>query len=488
MLKRYFISNIVLMVLLNLLVKPFWIFAIDRKVQVVVGDEEYGLYGALLSLTIVFNILLDLGLTNFNNKSIAEDIERTRVYLPNMLVAKSLLGVLFMVVILVFAWLLNYNQHSLYLLSLIGLGQLLASWLLYLRSNISAHHDFKIDSLLSIADKLFMIVFCSILLFVPKYRSQFQIAWFIYAQLLSYGLSIVIAFSIVFFRYAGLKFTEVKWQLLKKLMRESLPFALLILLMGIYMRFDSVLLERLLPIDGKEQNGIYLKAFRLLDALNIFGVLFAGMLLPMFSRMLANRNNIAGLVQTTANILLPISFVIAANALFFHQEIMDLLYDHNTQQASSLYRFVMLSFPAFCILYIYSTLLTANGNLRLLIGVALVSCLLSISGNLIFIPLYKSVTVALVALIVHWVAAGCFIFFSIRYTVLRFQWEWVAQFVLFFSLFILLNYIFRFVGLTLLWSLILNILIFIPSVFILRLWRWHDLTKYFQEIVVKSKQ
>lgn len=61
------------MLLLNLLVKPLWIFVIDRNVQLTVGHEDYGLYGALVSISIIFNILLDLGITNYNNKTLAAE-------------------------------------------------------------------------------------------------------------------------------------------------------------------------------------------------------------------------------------------------------------------------------------------------------------------------------------------------------------------------------------------------------------------------------
>ena len=45
------------------------------------------------------------------------------------------------------------------------------------------------------------------------------------------------------------------------------------------------MLERMLP-DGALQAGIYAQGFRFFESLNMFGFLVAGLLLPMFSRML----------------------------------------------------------------------------------------------------------------------------------------------------------------------------------------------------------
>jgi len=161
------------MLLLNILVKPVWIFLIDRNVQLTTGNEEYGLYAALLNLSIIFNILLDLGITSFNNKSIAEDREQIKAYLPNMLAAKSILSLLYLGVIMLVAIVFQYEGRALHLLFCLGLIQLLNSLLLYLRSNVSGYHHFKTDAILSVLDKILMIAICSYLLLQKLNRTNY---------------------------------------------------------------------------------------------------------------------------------------------------------------------------------------------------------------------------------------------------------------------------------------------------------------------------
>ena len=55
--QRKFLTNLGLMLFLNLLIKPVWIFAIDRNVQNVVGAMDYGFYFDLLNFSFLFNIL-----------------------------------------------------------------------------------------------------------------------------------------------------------------------------------------------------------------------------------------------------------------------------------------------------------------------------------------------------------------------------------------------------------------------------------------------
>ena len=70
--QRKFITNLALLLFLNFLIKPFWLFGIDRTVQNSVLAEDYGIYFTLFNFSMLFNILLDVGITNFNNKNIAQ--------------------------------------------------------------------------------------------------------------------------------------------------------------------------------------------------------------------------------------------------------------------------------------------------------------------------------------------------------------------------------------------------------------------------------
>jgi len=80
-----FYSSLGLLIILNVIVKPVWIFGIDRQVQNVVGTEVYGIYFSLFNLSVVFSFLLDWGLTTFFNRQLASQkenlIDRTGSFL-----------------------------------------------------------------------------------------------------------------------------------------------------------------------------------------------------------------------------------------------------------------------------------------------------------------------------------------------------------------------------------------------------------------------
>src|SRR5882724_4129125 len=70
-----FYSSLGLLIILNMVIKPLWIFGIDRQVQNATGTAAYGNYFSLFNLSIVFSFLLDCGLTTFFNRQLASQKE-----------------------------------------------------------------------------------------------------------------------------------------------------------------------------------------------------------------------------------------------------------------------------------------------------------------------------------------------------------------------------------------------------------------------------
>ena len=123
---REFFINIVFLVSINLLIKPFFIFGIDRTVQNTVGAEIYGIYFALLNFTYLMQIFNDFGINSFNSRNIARHNHLLDKYFPNILIAKGLLGIVYLVVTFSIAWFFGYGVYF-HLLVAIAINQLLVS-------------------------------------------------------------------------------------------------------------------------------------------------------------------------------------------------------------------------------------------------------------------------------------------------------------------------------------------------------------------------
>ncbi len=389
---REFFLNIIFLLSINLLIKPFYIFGIDRTVQNTVGTDAYGMYFTLFNFTFLFYIINDFGIQNFNSRNIAQHNHLLDKYVPSILMLKLLLGGVYLFSVFFFGYLSGYDEHYYHLLFLIAINQILVALIFYLRSNIAALGKYRIDSLISTMDKLLMILICSVLLWGNISSEPFQIEWFVYAQIVALSLTALVAFGVVFKQLKRFKF-RFDLAFLLVILRDSYPYALALFLMTIYNRIDVVMVERFLP-DGLVEAGIYASAYRLLDACNMLGFLFAGLLLPMFAKMIKNKAPIYPLLRFSFLLIWAIAISVAIACYFFQGEIVILLYDEATLYWGAVLAYLMLSFIAVSAIYILGSLLTAKGLLMVMNQLFFLGIVINITLNYWLIPDYKALGAA----------------------------------------------------------------------------------------------
>ena len=389
MLKKLF-SGLFWVLLLNLLVKPFWIFGIEVGVQNAVGVETYGFYFSIFNLAYIFNILLDLGITNFNTRNIARHPQLIGKHLSGILGIKVLLLGLYLVVTFTAGLLLGYGSLEFRMLAWLTVAQFLNSLILYLRSNFEGLLLFGWDSVLSVMDRILMIIICGLLLWGPKFsilNSQFSIFTFVYAQVAAYSLTAIIAL-VVIGRKASLRRLRWNRRFFLVILKKSAPFALLVLLMASYNRLDPILLRAL---HSDTEAGIYAGAFRILDALTMVAYLVSIPLLPIFSRLTRSSAHSpqSTLPDALRIVLLPMLIFSAGAALlcaFFARPLMMLLYPTAGELYVPAFRVIIFGIIPISLTYIFGTLLTAGGHLRQLNIFAACSLVFNIIANLLLIP------------------------------------------------------------------------------------------------------
>ncbi|MAQ70282.1 MAG: hypothetical protein CMD23_04225 [Flavobacteriales bacterium] len=395
--KRKFIWNLLLVVVLNLLIKPFYILGIDAEVINRVGPSVYGNYFALINFSFLLNIILDLGITNYNVKNIAQHTQLLEKHFSGIITLRLCLVVLYLAVTFVTAWFVGYDSMQFKLLLILALNQALVAFILYIRSNFAGLHLFVQDSIISVLDRVLLIIICSVLLWGGISSKPFQIEWFVYAQSASYFITLLICAFLMFKKTHNFSF---KWNPAFSIviLKRSFPYAMLILLMTVYYRIDSVMLERMLN-DNSIQAGIYAQAYRFFEASNMIAYLFAALLLPIFARMLKNNESVSELVDCAFKMLMGFGIILTVFCCFYSYEIIHFRYQNHILDSSRILEILMICFLFVSSTYIYGTLLTANGNLFYLNIIAGLGVFLNIFLNLILIPKYHAFGSAVASLI-----------------------------------------------------------------------------------------
>ena len=449
--KKKFLTNLALLILLNLLIKPFFIFGIDRTVQNTVGLEDYGFYFSIFNFAFLFYILLDAGLTNFNNRNIAFHAQLLNKHFSSMVVLKFMLAAVYMAVTFLVAWIIGYDAAQMKLLGWVGFNLFLLAFILYLRSNINGMLMFRTDSLISILDRLLMIAICSVLLWGNVTGGKFRIEWFVYAQTVSYGLTAIVAFAIVIKKA---KFRKFNWNMpfFVVILKKSLPFAVLALLMVIYNRLDAVLLERLISgAEGDRQAGIYANAFRLLDAFNQMAWLVSILLLPIFAKLIKEKGDISGMVRLPFGMMFTVALIVAIGSWFYRTEIMSWLYpagpgETRTEfltkldESSSVFGILMFCFLGTTTMYVFSTLLTANGSLKQLNLVAFAGIAINFTINILLIPRIQAVGAAYASLATQLLTAVVHTLLVWKYFRLKVNYRFIASLLVFSILMVLVSW------------------------------------------------
>ncbi len=482
--QKKFLTNLILLLFLNLLVKPFWLLGIDVEVQNIVGLEEYGFYFAILNFTFLFNIILDFGITNFNNRNIAQNNQLLNKHFSGIVILRLLLALVYVLVIFSVAliWWGPSFRH-LYFLGFLALNQFLLSSILYLRSNISGLLHFRLDSFLSVLDRLLMILFCGLLIWNEATRDHFRIEWFVYAQTAAYFLTASIA-ALIVMKKARFRKLSWNWPFFMMILKQSLPFATLTFLMAIYNRVDAVLLARILPgAQGEAQAGIYAHAYRILDVFNQFAYLFAVLLLPLFAHMLKRKENIEKLVKLAFSMLFTVSVIVAFLSSFYSFHIMDLFYDEQIMASASAFGVLIFGFIAISTTYVFGTLLTANGSLKQLNAVALAGVLISLIMNVILIPKLLATGSAIASVSAQFITA--FVQMLLAIHILRFRINYPYIGILAIFLMIVLGAFYYTKGLGNEWyvGMLAGFMISVAAAFVLKLLNLGELFR-----IIKSRE
>lgn len=441
--KKQFLVNFSILLLLNICVKPAWIFG-DLMVQRSTGDA-YGNYFALLNLTMILNMVLDFGLTNYNNRKVAGNPKQFTSLFRQIVPIRFALSILYFLLLFLSSLIFSITAYDLKMLVILGVNQVLLSFILYFRSNITGLGLFKTDSVISIVDRSVMLALLAYLFFA---RGSVNIENFVWIQFLGYLASFLLTFVIMIMKGGRLSF-KVDIRFGKKCLYQSFPYALIVLLMAGYSYSDSVMIRQLCE-RADWQNAIYAKSFRILMALNNYVYLVAVLLLPMFSRLLKQKEAIRPLLKLSGSLVIYAMISVALFSFFYSEEIIRLLYVEFPKGTSLSDRFfgivhsidssdILVSKSVFQVLifacipmsfnYLYGVLLTADGKMKILNSIAGAGLAANIILNLYLIPKSGALGAATASVITQSLAAILQWWFCYREFKIKIDFRHIFKFV-----------------------------------------------------------
>lgn len=395
-----FFSSLGLLLLLNSLLKPLWIFGIDRPVQNLAGTAVYGPYFSLLGLTLTAGFLLDGGLTAYASRQLA--LAPNPALTGQVLRLKCALALLYVLAVSAIGWLTGIEQVS-WLILLITI-QILHSFFLFFRALLTAHQWFRTDAWLSVLDKTLMLVIAGTLLWTSARPDRLTITRFLWIQAGCTATALLITIWLV--REKGIRTGPVvSADAVHPLLRKALPFGLLVALMAAHYRLDGFLLERIHP-RGAYEAGIYAGAYRLLDAANMAGYLVASFLLPLLAGQLQQPERFKNAVRQSRHLLMLLTLWVTITVVMMPGRIQVLLYHQTDARAEAVLMWCLLALPGYSLTQIYGTVLTARGEIGIFCRLTAVVLLINVFLNAWLIPRYGALGCCWAAVVSH-TLGGC---------------------------------------------------------------------------------
>jgi O-antigen/teichoic acid export membrane protein len=339
------------------------------------------------------------------------------------------------------------------LLFYMGLNQLFIVFIAYFRGFFSGLQRYKLDSFFSVFDRMILIITAGSVLFLPL-GFKMSIPLFIQLQTIAYAVTFIVAFFF-FKRLVGSIQWRIDFTLFKSILRKSMPYALLIILMSLYTRIDGILLHEF-GGNGNIQAGIYAKGFRLLDALYMFGMVFAGLLYPMFSNVLQESvPKVRELVFLSANFLMSGVIVVVFICILHSEQIFLSIYTDNLGSTLP-FSWLMLSFIGIAMNFVFGTLLTAKGHLKELNIISAIGVVMNISLNILLIPKYGAAGAGFTAFITQLSMAVTQFILCARYFQIKIGLVSIGKWFLFTISFVSILFLFSFILMNLVDQNLLN--------------------------------
>ncbi len=370
------------------------------------GPADMGRYYLAISLTTIFSVFIDLGLTNVLTREVAKRPETASRWLGNILTLKLPLSLLSVLGVLVLVALSGYDETTRLLIYISCVSMVLDSFTGTVFGAVRGFHNLKYESIASILFQLAVLVFGYGALLLGG-GLVWAMAALPIASFFNLAYSLVVASRRL---RLGLAFL-IERSFMVELIRISWPFALYGIFQRIYTYLDTVLLSFLA---GAEAVGLYQVAFKIIFALQFLPLAFTASLYPALSSYWqSNRQQLAISFERAINYLTIISLPIIVGTVALAEKISLLLKSGFEGSVLPLRISIFALFFIFINFPIGSLLNACDRQGKNTLNMGIVAGL-SIVLNLLLIPRWQAVGASLTVLITNIVMTGLGIFWAKR--------------------------------------------------------------------------
>lgn len=246
------------------------------------GAEGFGILSLAISLTGIFGIFADLGLSTLTVREVARNKSLSNKYMVNTAFIKIILSCLTFGLISLTVKEIGYPQTVINIIYLITFSMILVSFSGIFNSIFQAHEKMEYQSISIILNSILTFSGVMVIIYYKKDINFIAALYFITSI-------IILIYNILVYSW---KFyipkLEIDLNFWKPMLKEAWPFGITGVFVNIYYWIDSIILSIMV---NNEVVGWYNGAYRLILVLLIVPVVLNAVIFPVMSKLYITSNN-----------------------------------------------------------------------------------------------------------------------------------------------------------------------------------------------------
>jgi len=343
---RRIAKNSVWQLFSNILQKIFSLILIVVLAQKL-GVDNFGLYSFAFSFVAVFVIFADFGINILFMREVSKRTSGAKEFASNALSLKIILSVISFAAIIVFGFLYGLDSYLFFLIILAAISMLLDNITGIFKGFFFAFEVFQYEFFVSFISRTFFLVLGIAVLFGGYGLTGLMIIA-VLSSVIGLIMSIYFSFKLTI-RLSSIKISRAVFSLMK----YSLPFFAMALLMGLIGNIDIILLQFFWT---QSEVGAYSAAIRLISTMAMAPILFVNSLQPVIARFYAMKNkSINTIINKAIYYLSIVAFPFTIVTVVFAQQIVFLFFGTDFSET-----IIPLTILVFSLIFSFSNIVFIN--------------------------------------------------------------------------------------------------------------------------------
>ena len=366
------------------------------------GSKGYGIFSFSFVAAAIILDFVDYGLRTYLTRELSRRPDDTKSLLVNIFAVKWCLTLITVFVLFgIYSW-LPLDRETLCVMAIMAAAMILNGYSEIYLGVFRAFERMKLVASLMVIQRAVFFVIGFLVLVLGGGIIEFS-AIFLLASILNFLL------ARNFLKDQRKKFfANIDVSLAKTIFNESKYLCLAILFVWLYFRIDSVLIFLFL---GKEETGLYVAAFKLIESLALILASIRGALFPALSRaFLEDPKELHQIWERAVRFLFLITIPISVIAVTLAPQLIAIIFGPDFMASALVLQILAAPFLFLVLNEFITYLLLAVNKTRSVIKIAIVGAIFSVVANILIIPRMGITGAAIVAGLTEFLLL--FLFFS----------------------------------------------------------------------------